>query len=69
MEHISVATRIPSRTGLLAMLCQSMIGLNDEDIIADYHESDTMKDGSAAATKMKNNVESQSGKLNRRIFS
>ena len=59
------------RTGLLIMLCQSMIGLNDEEIIADYHLSDALRkrdEGSAAADQFGGKVKKK-GKLDRSVFS
>ena len=55
------------RTGLLAMLCQSIILVSDNDIIDDYYKSDVMRknDTSAAAEKMKNSR----GKLDKRVLS
>jgi hypothetical protein len=54
------------RTGLLVMLCQSMLGVSDEEIIADYHRSDAMKEGSAALKKALS--KQQAGKIDKRIF-
>ena len=59
------------RTGLLIMLCQSMIGLSDEEIIADYHLSDALRkrdEGSAAADQFGGKVKKK-GKLDRSLFS
>ena len=59
------------RTGLLIMLCQSMIGLSDEEIIADYHLSDALRkrdEGSAAADQFGGKVK-RKGKLDRSVFS
>jgi len=59
------------RTGLLVMLCQSMIGLSDKDIIEDYHLSDALRrrdDGSAAADQFGGKVKKR-GKLDRSVFS
>lgn len=59
------------RTGLLIMLCQSMIGLSDEEIIADYHLSDTLRkrdEGSAAADQFGGKVKKK-GSLDRSVFS
>ena len=59
------------RTGLLIMLCQSMIGLSDEEIIADYHLSDALRkrdEGSAAADQFGGKVKKK-GKLDRSVFS
>ena len=70
------------RTGLLIMLCQSIIGVSDEEIISDYHVSSKLRkieDGSAAAEGLKKlrKIEDGSvaaaglrkGKLDRRVFS
>lgn len=59
------------RTGLLIMLCQSMMGVSDDEIIADYHLSDTLKkrdEGSAAADQFGGKVK-RKGKLDRSVFS
>ena len=37
------------RTGMLAMLCQSIMGMSDEDMIEEYAKSEVMRDASAAA--------------------
>jgi hypothetical protein len=54
------------RTGMLVMLLQSMLGLRDEDIVADYYLSNEMlkKDdsGSAAAGEIR-------GRISRKFFS
>lgn len=63
------------RTGLLIMLCQSIIGLDENIIIQDYAESDKYKkqlaaedrDGSAAGDLMVK--KNEKGKLDRSIFS
>eukprot|EP00978_Attheya_sp_CCMP212_P004570 scaffold9981_cov51-Attheya_sp.AAC.1 len=56
------------RTGLVVMLCQSMMGLADEHIIDDYFQSDKRKkSGSSAATTALGNQ--TRGKLDRRAFS
>lgn len=68
------------RTGLVIMLCQSTVGLNDEDIIGDYHLTEKMKhfesskEGSKAAevlqkSKGSSDGGSTKGKLDRTIFS
>ena len=54
------------RTGLLVMLCQSMLGVSDEEIIADYHRSEGMIEGSAALKKALSTQ--QAGKIDKRIF-
>jgi hypothetical protein len=54
------------RTGLLVMLCQSMLGVSDEEIIADYHRSEGMIEGSAALKKALSTQ--QAGKIDRQIF-
>jgi hypothetical protein len=55
------------RTGLLIMLCQAILGMNDEEIIKDYHASDRMmrREGSAAS----DSISGSKGKLNRNVFS
>jgi protein tyrosine/serine phosphatase len=53
------------RTGLLAMLCQSILGLSDEAIIEEYHLSESLisrKEGSAAAAHV------EAGKIDRQFF-
>jgi len=68
------------RTGLVIMLCQSIVGLNDEAIIGDYHLTEKMKHfesskkGSKAAevlqkSKSSSDGGSTKGKLDRTIFS
>ena len=65
------------RTGLIIMFCQSMAGVDDEQIILDYHKSDGLKKketmstkdteaGSAAAETI---AQKQKGRLSREIFS
>jgi hypothetical protein len=54
------------RTGLLVMLCQSMLGVSDEEIIADYHLSHGMMETAAALKKTLSKQEA--GKIDRRIF-
>ena len=49
------------RTGLLVMLCQSVLGIPDEDILADYNESERTFGETAAAAVVQ-------GKLDRRVF-
>ena len=59
------------RTGLLIMLCQSMMGVSDDEIIADYHLLDTLRkrdEGSAAADQFGGKVK-RKGKLDRLVFS
>lgn len=41
-----------SRTGVLSMLCQSILGLPDENVIADYAKSECMRDPSVAAQSL-----------------
>lgn len=66
---------ILNRTGLLIMLCQSILGLDDESIISDYHQSEIFlniqgssreKNTSAAASMA---TKDKKGKLSREIFS
>lgn len=40
------------RTGVLSMLCQSILGLSDENVIADYAKSECMRDPSVAAQSL-----------------
>jgi protein tyrosine/serine phosphatase len=53
------------RTGMLAMLCQSMLGLSDEEIVTEYNRSEGQIAGYAAAQLM----EPSPGKLDRKAFS
>ena len=54
------------RTGILIMICQSILGLSDEKIIHDYHLSHkNMYKGSSAAGEML----TKKGKLDRNVFS
>jgi protein-tyrosine phosphatase len=58
------------RTGLLAMLCQSMLDVSDDDIVADYYLSSVqLDDGGAAAAAATAAVAVAQGKLDRRFFS
>jgi Tyrosine phosphatase family len=51
------------RTGILSMLCQSIMGISDEAIIGDYYQSDfEMRDPSAASAKL------VKGRLDKRKF-
>jgi hypothetical protein len=55
------------RTGMMVMLLQSLLGVSDQDIVADYFLSNQMKRtnaGSAAAEQGR-----QRGKLDRKFFS
>lgn len=52
------------RTGLLVMLCQSILDLNEEEMIRDYHRSDHLFPESTT-----NLHESQKGKLKKHVFS
>ena len=64
------------RTGLIIMFCQSMMGIEDDIIILDYHKSDGLKkketvsgrdtEGSAAAETIS---QKEKGRLNRNFFS
>jgi hypothetical protein len=54
------------RTGILIMLCQAMLGVNDNEIINDYHGSDQMMIKGSAASE---SLTGSKGKLNRIIFS
>ena len=62
------------RTGLVIMLCQSIVGVEDGIIVADYHRSDRMGssggnvEGSAAVDAMMKTEGVQRGKLSREIF-
>jgi len=63
------------RTGLVIMLCQAIVGVEDDSIVADYHKSDQMGssgkrvEGSAAADAVMKMEGVQKGKLSREIFS
>jgi hypothetical protein len=54
------------RTGLLVMLCQSILGISDEEIVADYHRSEAMLEASAALKKTMS--KQLAGKIDRRVF-
>lgn len=55
------------RTGLLVMLCQSLLGVADEEIVADYHRSEaTLLEGSAAVKTAVS--KRQAGKIDKLIF-
>jgi hypothetical protein len=41
-----------SRTGMLAMLCQSILKQSDDEIIEEYFKSEVMRDPSVAAAKV-----------------
>lgn len=56
------------RTGLLIMLCQSIVGMSDTEIIEEYHRSHKLSEGSAAALGI-SDEKLKSGKLDRRVFS
>lgn len=47
------------------MLCQSILGLSDEEIVADYHKSDVMRESSASEVMKPR----RKGKLDRNLFS
>lgn len=57
------------RTGLVIMLCQSIMGCSDEMIISDYHrsEQELLSEASAAASKTVGAA--QPGKVDKRFFS
>jgi len=66
------------RTGLVVMLCQAILGIEDAIIIQDYHKSDAIlklakkkehnQSGSAAANVVASSS-NERGKLNRQFFS
>ncbi len=63
-----------SRTGLLVMLCQSILGLDDEAIISDYHQSELLLNPPGSLGEIKSSAASMAtkdrrGKLSREIFS
>jgi hypothetical protein len=57
------------RTGLLSMLCQSILGLSDEDIVDDYFKSDVMRKDDTSPSAAAETVKQQRGKLNKRVMS
>jgi Tyrosine phosphatase family len=59
------------RTGLLVMLCQSLIGVSDEDIIEDYHLSQNQngkQKATSAAVQRATSNQTGTVKLDRAIF-
>jgi protein tyrosine/serine phosphatase len=56
------------RTGVLIMLCQSIVGVPDHEIIQCYHESEAIITGAAAANII-HQYASRKGKLDRNLFS
>lgn len=56
------------RTGMLILLCQSIMSMSDDEIISDYHLSDAMRGSSAAASDVAYKPR-RKGKLDRRVFS
>jgi hypothetical protein len=59
------------RTGLVIMLCQSILGIDDAAIVADYHKSESLLlkgEGSAAAIASSQQMQTK-GKLNKKFFS
>lgn len=59
------------RTGMLSMLCQSILGLSDEDIIDDYFKSDVMRKEDttlAAAVAETRQRPPPRGKVNQRVM-
>jgi len=52
------------RTGMLVLLCQSILGLSDEKIVEDYFKSDVMR-ASSASEVMKPR---RKGRLDRNVF-
>jgi len=59
------------RTGLVIMLCQSVLGIDDAAIVADYHKSESLLlkgEGSAAAIASLQQMQTK-GKLNKKFFS
>jgi protein tyrosine/serine phosphatase len=61
---ISLVTFARLRTGMLAMLLQSILGLSDDEIILDYFKSNQMQKGSAALGRLQNR-----GTMDHDIFS
>ena len=54
------------------MLCQTILGVSDDEIIADYHLSDVLRkkdEGSAAADSFGGEKVRRKGKLDRSVFS
>lgn len=60
------------RTGVLTMLCQSMLGVADADMVADYHES-AMRLLATKSPRMETSAAAEHvarpGRLDRRLFS
>lgn len=59
------------RTGLVIMLCQSILGIDDNTIIEDYHKSEQLlrkKEESAAMASVVNSQKPKKGKLNKAFF-
>ena len=59
------------RTGLVIMLCQSILGTDDDTIIEDYHKSEQFlrkKEESAAVVSVVNSKKPEKGKLNKSFF-
>jgi Tyrosine phosphatase family len=52
------------RTGMLSMLCQAVVGVDDETIADDYHRSESELSSGAAAV-----ARAYPGKIDRRFFS
>lgn len=50
---------------MLVMLCQSILGLSDEEIVADYHKSDVMREPLASEVMKPR----RKGRLDRNLFS
>ena len=61
------------RTGLVIMLCQAILGVDDATIVKDYHKSESLlgkMEGSAAAYAIASSEQMQvKGKLNKSFFS
>jgi len=61
------------RTGLVIMLCQAILGVDDATIVEDYHKSEKLlrkMEGSAAANTIASSQQMQvKGKLNKSFFS
>lgn len=56
--------RFLNRTGILAMLCQSLMGMSDDDIVSEYAKSECMRDKDYPST----NDVTVKGKFDRKRF-
>ena len=60
------------RTGLVIMLCQAILGIDDAVIVDDYHKSESLlkkREGSAADATVSSQQMQVKGKLNKTFFS